>query len=123
MDEDVKRIIEDTDGYDEARADKLLGILSDFYGRQMRPMVIVLWGNALVAMAISVVATVLFFRTDRVKDEIMYAVIFLIGFGWLGTIKVMAWMWFARHNLARDIKRLEIRLSDALDAGRHESKA
>ncbi len=123
MDEDIKRIVEDTDGYDEARADRVLGILSDFYGRQMRPMVLVLWGNALVAIAISAVAAVLFFRTDRVKDEIMYAVVFLVGFGWLAGIKTMAWMWFARHNIARDIKRLEIRLTDALDAGRGRSKA
>ncbi len=121
MDDDIKRIVEDPDGYDEARADRLLGILSDFYSRPMRPMMIVLWINEIIAIAICVAAAVLFFRADQVKDEIMYAVIFLVGFGWLGTIKVMSWMWFARHNIARDIKRLEVRLSEAGNIGRRES--
>ncbi len=122
MDEDIKRIVEDTDSYDEARGDRLLSILGDFYGREMRPMLIALWGNALVAIAICGVAAMMFFRTDRVKDEIMYAVIFMVGFGWLAGIKLMAWMWFARHNIARDIKRLEVRLADMAEAGRGPSK-
>ncbi len=118
MDEDIKRIIEDTDAYDEARGDRLLGILSDFYSRRMRPMIFVLWINAMIAIAICVVAAVLFFRTDRVKDEIMYAAIFLFGWGWLITAKLGGWVWFVRHSVTREIKRLEIRLSAAVDAGR-----
>jgi hypothetical protein len=124
-DEDIRKIIDDTGSYDEAKEGsfaELLQMAGDFYSRRMLSTAIVVWVNGLIAMAISVVSAVLFFRTDQVKQEIMYLAIFLVGFGWLGFAKFVALFALHRNSISREIKRLEIRLSNAGDARRQQPK-
>jgi len=78
-DEDIRRIVEDAGAYDESREGTLLGMLGDFYGRQMRSMAILVWANGLVALALAAASAVLFFQTDQIKQEILYAATFLTG--------------------------------------------
>lgn len=113
-DEDIRKIVDDTSDYDESKEGsfaELLQMAGDFYGRQMRSTAIVVWANGLIGIAIAVVSAVLFFRTDQVKQEILYAVTFLVGFSWLGFIKAFGVLALIRNSIRRDLKRLEIRLS------------
>jgi hypothetical protein len=119
-DEDVKRIIDDADDYDEAREDSLLRIAGEFYSRRMSSVTAAAWVNSLVALAVAVACAVRFFRTDLVKDEILYAVVFLTAIMWISAVKTFAWMEISRKRIARDIKRLEIRLLASGDAGRKQ---
>ena len=123
--EDVRKIIDDTGSYDEVKEGsfaELLQMAGDLYSRRMLSTAIVLWVNGLIAMAICFVSAVLFFRTDQVKQEIMYAVIFLVGMSWLTFAKFFAVLAMNRNRISREIKRLEIRLSNAGDAGRQRPK-
>jgi hypothetical protein len=118
--EDVRKMLDDTGSYDEAREGSLLQMAGDFYGRQMRSTAVLVWANALIAATIAGAAAVLFFQTDQVKDEIMYATVFLAGVVWVAIIKVFAWLAINRHSLSREIKRLEIRVVEASEArGQH----
>lgn len=116
--EDIKKIIDGADDYDEAREDSLLAIAGEFYSRRMSAVTIAAWVNSLVALAVAVVCAVWFFRTEQVKDEILYAVVFLTAIIWISGVKTFAWMEISRKRTARDMKRLEIRLLAAGDAGR-----
>lgn len=121
-DEDIRKIIDDTTEYDEARVEPLTRMLGDFYSRRMAPTAAVVWVNCLIAIAISAAAAALFFRTSQVKDEIMYAAIFLVGWGWLLSAKTMGFVALYRNSIAREIKRLEIRLLNASGEGRRQAR-
>ncbi len=126
-DEDIKKIIDDTDVYDEAREEPLLEMARDFYGVRMHWAVLrgfrgVVWVNGLLAVALMVVAALRFFRADEVKDEIMWAVLFLLGWSWMSSAKVLAWFALYRNAITREIKRLEIRLLDARDGAKQHAK-
>ncbi len=110
-DDDLGRIA--VDGYDEAREDTLLQTAGEFYSRQMRGIAIVAWVNGLIAIALGVFSAMQFFRAEQVKQEIMYAALFVIAWSWLSVAKVMAWLWMARNRITREIKRLEIRIAAA----------
>lgn len=120
--EEIKRIIDGADDYDEAREDSLLRIAGEFYSRRMSAVTAAAWVNSLVALAVAVFCAVRFFRADQVKDEILYAVVFLTAIVWISGVKAFAWMEISRKRIARDIKRLEIRLLAARDAGREQPR-
>jgi len=122
-DEEVTKMVEDGNDYDEAKEDSLLRMAGEFYSRRMGAMTAVAWANSLVMLALAVFCAVRFFRTDHVKDAILYAVIFLTAVIWIAGVKTLAWMTLYRKAIARDIRRREIRLLAANKAGRpgHES--
>jgi hypothetical protein len=109
-DDDLKTIIDDLEGYDEKREGTALGMLTEFYSRKFLSTAIVVWANALVMTGVAVLSAVLFFRTDVVKEEILYATIFIAAFIWTASIKMFAWMAVNRNSIAREVKRLEIRV-------------
>lgn len=120
-DERLKAIVGDDGPYDEAREGSARQWLTDFYGRQMRAIAIVAWVNGLLAIALGVYAAVAFFRATEVKGEILYAAIFLTAVSWLTAAKVMAWLGIIQTSFSREIKRLEVRLSETAEAVRRQS--
>jgi hypothetical protein len=109
-DDDLKTIIDDLEGYDESREGTALGMLTEFYSRKFLSTAIVVWANALVMTGVALLSAILFFRTDVAKEEILYATIFLAAFIWTASIKMFAWMAVNRNSIAREVKRLEIRV-------------
>jgi hypothetical protein len=109
-DDDLEKIINDLEGFDEKREGTALGVLTEFYSRKFLSTSIIVWANALVMMGVAVLCAVLFFRTDIVKEEILYATIFMGAFIWIAGIKTYAWMAINRNSIAREVKRLEIRV-------------
>ena len=57
----------------------------------------------------------MFFRTENIRLQIFYAVMFLMFMQFLGMMKFFAWQMIHRNSLKREIKRLEIRLQDISD--------
>ena len=122
-DERLKAIVADDAPYDEVREGSARQWLTDFYGRQMRAIAIVAWVNGLLAIALGVFAAVAFFRATEVKSEILYAAIFLTAVTWLTAAKVMAWLGIIQTSISREIKRLEVRLSETAEAPRRQSNS
>jgi hypothetical protein len=113
--EHIQTILDTTPEYDEARDNTLRTMLSEFYNRKMTSIVILVLGMGLTFMGAGILSLVLFFRTDDIRFQIFYAIMFLMFMQFLGMMKIFAWQMIHRNSLKREIKRLEIRLQDISD--------
>ncbi len=107
-DEDIKKIIEDT--YDESKEDTYRSMLSDFFSKKMRWFTINFYVWFFIFLVLIIISIIQFFRTDQTKFQIMYAAIFVCCSLSIGFIKAIAFVMISRHNIKREIKRLELRI-------------
>ncbi len=106
------------DAYDDARAGSIRSMLGEFYNRRMLWTSVFIWTVALAFLLGAVLSAVRFFGATETRYQIMYATLFLTFVHWLGLMKIFAWQMIHRNSVAREIKRLEIRiagLAKALD--------
>jgi hypothetical protein len=106
--EQIRKIIEDS--YDESKEEGLRSIVRDFYNRKLLSSVILVWIVGLVFVGLAVYSAIQFFQTDQTKWQLVYAALFIVGVHEVGVIKIFAWQMAHRHNLKRDLKRLELRV-------------
>jgi hypothetical protein len=110
--EQLKKIIDSPEAYDESKEETLYSWLRDFYGKRMRWVMI----NVLVGYVILVVpiiySAIAFFRSDQARSQILYATIFLFCNLWMGFISVFGWVMMQRPSISREIKRLELRVAE-----------
>jgi uncharacterized membrane protein YidH (DUF202 family) len=109
-DEQIKKIIEDT--YDVSKEDTIWSMAGDFYNKKMLSVVIIVWGWAIIFMAIIVYSGIQFFRAEQTKFQIMYAAIFICCAQFIVLIKIFAWQFIHKNSLKREIKRLELRIAE-----------
>lgn len=107
---EIKKILQDD--YDEARENSFVGMIGDFYNRQMMGVAIFAWAWGLAMVAGAVFCGVRFFQAEAVRDQLMFAVIFLVCITWLNAIKIWSWQMIHRNNVKREIKRLELRIAE-----------
>lgn len=112
-DERIREII--ADSYDESKEEGLRSIVRDFYSRRLLSSAILAWSVGIVFVGLAVYSALHFFRTDEVKWQIVYAVLFLVGVQQVDVIKIFAWQMVHRHSLKRDLKRLELRVAELSD--------
>ena len=106
--DEIGRIVEDTGAYDESREVTLRMMVSEFYGRKMRFIMIWTWVCGQVFFALAVASAVLFFRSEAVRELILYATVFLSAV--VGISYMKAWpLWM---YLLRTTKRLDIQLAE-----------
>jgi hypothetical protein len=86
-------------------------IAATFRGRN-RWMTILVWVYLWAFTALGVVVAVLFFRSDALADKLMYAAIFVVVGFFLGMMKMWYWMLMNRNAVVREVKRLELRISE-----------
>lgn len=108
----AQTILDATPVYDEAHDNTIQAMLSEFYNRKMTSIVVLVLGMGVTFMGAGILSLFLFFRTEDIKLQIFYAVMFLMFMQFLGMMKVFAWQMIHRNSLKREIKRLEIRLQD-----------
>jgi hypothetical protein len=113
--EQIRKMIDD--GYDDAREDTIRSMLSEFYSRKMAATSAFIWVVAMLFLAGAVYSAVSFFRAAETRDQILYATIFLACFYAIGLMKIFAWQMLHRNSIKREIKRLELRLAEALSSG------
>jgi len=109
--EQIKKIIDSSEEYDESKEDTMCSWIRDFYSKKMRWVMInfyVCWFILLVPIIFSAIK---FFRTDQAKYQIMYAAIFVCCCLWGGPVSVMSCVMMQRPRISREIKRLELRIA------------
>lgn len=106
----VKKIVEDT--YDDWKEDTPLSVVSDFYSRKMLSTAILVWAWALIFFAGAAYSAVQFFRNVETRSQIMYAAIFICCVDGIIFMKIYACEMVHRHNIKREIKRLELRIAE-----------
>lgn len=109
-DELTKRILDGE--YDASREDSWISMARDFYSRKMRFIAVMVWGWAIVFIALALYCAVRFFKTDQTQMQILFATLFILGVHGVGLMKIFAWEMLVRHGIRRDIKRLELRVAE-----------
>ena len=111
-DEQIRKIIDESQEYEDSKEDTIRSMLSDFYSRKMLSIAIVVWVWAIIFVAGAVYSAVKFFATDQTRDQIMYAALFICLVQFVGLMKVFAWQMLARNSIKREVKRLELRIAE-----------
>ena len=109
-DEQIKKIIEDT--YDDSKEDNLLSMVGQLYSRKMFSSLIAHGAYSLVFIVLAVFCGVEFFQTQQVQYQIMYAAIFVCCIQFVIFSKIKYWQMLHKHNISREIKRLELRIAE-----------
>ena len=110
--EQIKKIIDSPEEYDNSKEDSILSMAKDFYSRRMVGTAIMVWVFALIFFVPCIYSGIKFFDTEQTKYQIMYAAIFISCFQGVGLMKIFAWEMIHRNSIKREIKRLEIRIAD-----------
>jgi hypothetical protein len=108
--EQIRKMLEDT--YDEPMENTLRSMLKEFYNRKMLSIVVLVWAWAVVLMGGCIYSGIKFFDTDQLRNQIMFAVIFVCCFHGVGLIKIFAWQMIHKNSIKREVKRLELRIAE-----------
>ena len=109
-DEQIRRILDDN--YEPDRESPLMSMARDFYNKRMLSTIIVVWFWALLFMAGAVYSGIMFFRVEPIRSQIMHATIFTCCLVFVSFMKVFAWQMIHRNGIVREIKRMELRISE-----------
>jgi hypothetical protein len=108
--EQINKMIETNDDSGE---DGILAMVRDFYSKKMLPVVIIVWVWAIIFIAGVVYCGSKFLGAGEVKQQIMYASIFICCFQGICLMKIFAWQMISRNNINRKIKKLELRIAES----------
>lgn len=114
--EELKKIIDSPESYDETRAETVYAWFRDCYSRRMRWVMVCVYVQYSILLVPLVYSAIAFFRTDQVRSQILYATIFLFCNLWIGFVSVFAWVMMQRPSISREIKRLELRIAELTEA-------
>ena len=125
IDDNIRRVLaEDEESLDFKAAAGEQGLLdmmlSVFHGHLWWLNVLALLFQ-LMFMGLTVWAGWSFFGATAVRDQILFATMFLWGVGTIGMFKIWFWMVMNRSSVIREVKRLELqvaRLSREVESSR-----
>ena len=111
-DEQIKKIIDSPEEYDDTKEDTIWSMARDFYSRKMRSTAILvfIWCGTYATLA--VFSAIQFFRADPTKFQIMYAAFFVCCIQLYAAAKVFSWQAGHKNSIKREIKRLELRIAE-----------
>jgi hypothetical protein len=118
--EQLKKIIDSPESYDETREETVYAWFRDAYSKRMRWVMVCVYVQYIILLVPIVYCAIAFFRTDQVRSQILHATIFLFGNLWMGFISVFGWVMLQRPNISREIKRLELRINELAEAMGHK---
>lgn len=121
-DEEIKKIIDSPEEYDESKEDIYRSMVRDFFSKRMSWTIIILFAHLFFFLALAILCGILFLMTDQTKLQIMYAAFFVccILIGYL--IKVFAWVMGIKNSISREIKRLELRIAELTETVKNQQK-
>lgn len=114
MNDDIRKILDDT--YDDAREDSIRTMIGDFYSRKMLSVAVLVWFWGIVFLVGAGYSAMKFFEADETQSQIMYAAVFVCLIQFVGLMKVFAWQMVARNSVKREIKRLELGITELMKA-------
>ena len=110
--EQIRKIIDSPVEYDESKEDSLLSMTGQLYSAQMMPSMLVHFAYSLPFIAGAIFCGIAFFKTDQIQFQIMHASIFVCCVQFMIFSKNKYWQMLHRHNINREIKRLELRVAE-----------
>ncbi|MBN2019253.1 MAG: hypothetical protein JW749_03400 [Sedimentisphaerales bacterium] len=110
--EQIKKIIDSPEEYDDAKEVTMRSWLGDFYGKKMRFVMVNVFVCYLLCLIPIVFCAIQFFRTNQTRYQIMYATVFVCCNLWMGFVSVFGWVMMQRPSISRKIKRLELSIAE-----------
>ena len=110
--EQVKRIIDNPQEYDESKEDTLLSMVGQLYSRKMLPSMFAHFAYSVPFFAGAIYCGIKFFKIDQSQFQLMYAAIFVCCVQGIIFSKVKYWQMLHKNNISREIKRLELRIAE-----------
>ncbi len=108
--EQIRRIIDDA--YDETKEEGIRAMGRDWFSRKMLPTVLFVWAWAIPLLAVAVYSAIRFFETNQIREQIMYAALFIVSAQYLAGMKIFAWLMLHRRSIARNLKQTELRIAE-----------
>jgi hypothetical protein len=108
-DEKIKKIIEDT--YDDSKENTLKLMVSQWYKKKIRWTAILFSAYCCFFHLLAIASAVLFFQVEQPKYQMMYVALFLFFMQRSALVKTIGWQRVNKHSVDREIKRLELRIS------------
>ncbi len=110
--EQIKKIINRPSEYDESIGDDYFSMIRDAFSKDLRWAWISLWAWFFIFLAPIIISAILFFMTDQVQYQIMFAAIFVCCWSAIGCLKIYFLIILQKHRTSREIKRLELRIAE-----------
>jgi hypothetical protein len=110
--EQLRKIIDSPEEYDDSKEDNLLSMVGQLYSRKMFSSFIAHAAYSSVFIALAVFCGIKFFDTDQIQFQIMYAAIFVCCIEFVILRKNIYWQMLHKNSISREIKRLELRIAE-----------
>jgi hypothetical protein len=123
QDDPIKKALQEADvagDFGPAQGETFRQMISDTFRSQPRWMSVMAWIYALLFTAVAVVAAVKFFGAEGVRNQILWATVFLTSNMIVMILKVWFWMIMNRNRILREVKRLELRIAELTDTVSNE---
>jgi uncharacterized protein YqhQ len=115
-DEQIKKIIDSPDEYDDTKEESYISYARDFFKNSQRWAIILVFAHFFFFLGLAIISGILFMVSQTTKYQIMYAALFVVFMliGYL--IKIFGWVWGSRNIISREIKRLELRIVELAES-------
>jgi hypothetical protein len=108
-DEIVRKILDEME-HDSGREDSLRRMIASAFEARTRVYTLIVGVIVVAAAAAAVWVAILFFRTDEIRNMILYATLFNTCMLAIASVRLFLWQLLLRQGVMREIKRLELRL-------------
>jgi len=113
--EQIKKIIDSSEEYDESQEVTRRSWLRDAFSKRMRLVFIYVNVTYLIISVLIIFCAIKFFMADQIKSQIMYATLFICCCIWCDLVSIWGCVMMQRPSITREIKRLELRIAELTD--------
>ncbi len=98
----------------EGSVSDTLKLIGDTFRSRGRWMTLLVWGYTLGFTVLAVFTAVQFFRVEAVRDQLLFATLFLFSSLVVMMLKLWYWMLLNRNAVLRELKRLEFAVASLI---------
>lgn len=117
--ETIKKMSVDGE-YDTEGTNYQRGFIASAFKERPQPSMIILLIPLILFMVIAIGVAVLFIKTDETQKMILYAAILTICAVIVTSATVFVWQKLSRRNIKREIRRLELLITELADVIGHK---
>jgi hypothetical protein len=117
--EQIKQIVDSPPEYNE---DSYYAMVKDFFNKKMRWALIGLYVWFFIFLVPIIISIILFFGTDHIQYQIMYATIFICCWLSIGCLKIYMLVILQKYRISREIKRLELCIAELIETVKNQQE-
>ena len=114
IDDKIRQALAEDDqllDFDELGEQNIFEMLVGIFRGRLWWLNLLIWIFQLIFIGVAVRAAWSFFEASEVRDQILFATVFLWSVGVIGMFKMWFWMAMNRNTILRELKRLELQVA------------